>query len=156
MEHSCIPSSCSLNYEEGPNNASNNPHILHIVPHYGSFPPLGFLFSYYSTMSLHPMDTNSLVTSLSISHLQLSSQYYSYDPSPMSQFHLLLSQPYRHTLKQRKFESLALPYPCSPSQCVSSHIFPHHWLSPSCFQSRIHHFLDQLQVSLYHLQHIYS
>ena len=43
------------------------------------------LFSiFYDESSLDPMDITSPITSLGISHLQLSSRYYSYDPSPMS------------------------------------------------------------------------
>ena len=60
--------------------------------------------------SLDPLDITNLVNSLNISHLQLSSRYYRYDPYPMSQFHVMPGQPYRHTLKKG---SLSPPY--SPS-----------------------------------------
>ena len=39
---------------------------------------------FYDESSFDPLDTTSPATSFSISHLQLSSRYYSYDPSPMS------------------------------------------------------------------------
>ena len=106
--------------------------------------------------SLDPMDTTSLVTSFSISLLQLSSQYYSYDPSPMSQFHLMPGQPCHHTLNKGSLSPLYSPCPWSPIQCVSSQIVPHICLSPFCFQLRKHYCLGQLHVSLCRRQHIYS
>ena len=68
--------------------------------------------------SLDPLDFPILVTSLSISHLQLSSTYYSYDPFPTSHFHLLLGHPYRHTFNKGSLSppySLALVPPFSVS-----------------------------------------
>ena len=47
----------------------------------------------------------------SISHLQLHSRYYSYDPFPMSQFHFLPGLPCHHTLNKG---SLSLPLPPYP------------------------------------------
>ena len=48
-------------------------------------PPIGSsLFRlFYNESSLDPLIIHILVTSLSISHLQLHSWYYSHDPSPM-------------------------------------------------------------------------
>ena len=90
----------------------------------------------------------------SISHLQLHSRYYSYDPFPMSQFHLFPGPPYHHTLKKGSLSPLqslctcsntSLPPPFSGPVLGLSHIFR---LSPSHFWSRKHHYLDQGKVSL--------
>ena len=65
---------------------------------------------------LEPMDITSPVTSLSISHLQLYSQYYSYDPSPMSQFHFLPGLPCRYNLSKG---IMSPPYSIVPiSPCI--------------------------------------
>ena len=61
IEHTSIPSWCSLNYEEISNDAFRWTHILHIVFHYGSFPPLGRLCSEYYVMSLPWIPWISLV-----------------------------------------------------------------------------------------------
>ena len=77
----------------------------------------------------------------SISHLQWHSRYYSYDPFPMSQFHLLPGLPYHHTMNKGSLSPLHSLYPYStpPSTERFSHIFQ---LFPSCLWSRKHHFLD--------------
>ena len=49
----------------------------------------------------------------SIPHLHLHTQYYSYDPFPMSQFHFLPSFPYHHTLNKGSLSLLHSLYPCS-------------------------------------------
>ena len=60
--------------------------------------------------SLDPINTKILPPP-SISHLQLHSQYYSYDPFPMSEFHLLPGLPCCHTLNKG---SLRPPYSLAP------------------------------------------
>ena len=85
---------------------------------------------FYDESSLDPLSVHIPMTSLSISHLQLSSRYYNYDTSLMSQFHLLPSQPQHHTLNKGILSPSYSPFPCSPIQYVSPQIVPHLWLSP--------------------------
>ena len=90
--------------------------------------PIGspFFRVFDNDSSLDPLDITGPVTSLSISHLQLHSWYYSYDPSRMSQFHLPLGQICRHTLNKG---GLSPPYSSSPVPpanvlvSILSHIF---------------------------------
>ena len=64
----------------------------------------------------------------SISHLQWYSWYYSYDPIPLSQFHLLPSPPYCHTLNKG---ILSLPLPPTPIQFFPFPSSPPiQWVSP--------------------------
>ena len=75
----------------------------------------------------------------SISHLQRHSRYYSYDPIPLSQFHLLTGLPCLHIMNKGSLSLPLSPYPYSILSLPSP---------PPEFSESVHRLLHTFRLSL--------